>query len=423
MHQLRYEGPRLEDLLSRIQQDHGPAARILAADKSRRGGVGGFFAKEIYEVTVEVEVEETLDAYVSAAAEAPSPAAPAIAAASVAPEAEPAAAGPDEWIEDDWTPGIASPVVDGLHPPAHLDVTEGREEFAALLARLVAEADGDGDGRSQVDLTAASPDPAPDPDPAAPGHSHEPALPVVGPVVSSTHHAGPSASDRRPLTRPDLGAGPVVLDRLLDQAASRLAPAPPVPRRGLVCVVGPRLDATRAAVALARAEGQLPEDVIIVPSRANDQLPPELVATFVDQWRRQRSARPEMSGPVFVVIELCPVLDGYRWVNGVLASLRPAQIRLAATARWVLREIDNVRASAAIPDVLDVYDVSELTEPDRLLEAGVPVATVDSSPSSVAAWAAILLAGRPDGPVGFPVVTAAPSRPNALARPVASTRP
>lgn len=59
--QLRFEGNDLESLLSRARAEVGDDARIVAANRLRKGGVGGFFAREVFEVIVEPsEVEEDL---------------------------------------------------------------------------------------------------------------------------------------------------------------------------------------------------------------------------------------------------------------------------------------------------------------------------------------------------------------------------
>ena len=48
------EGPAIEPLLAQVRQDYGSAVRIISADKVRSGGFGGFFAKQHYELSVEV---------------------------------------------------------------------------------------------------------------------------------------------------------------------------------------------------------------------------------------------------------------------------------------------------------------------------------------------------------------------------------
>ena len=53
-HDLLLEGDDLEALLSRVHAEGGPGARIVRAEKVRQGGFMGFFARERFEVAVEV---------------------------------------------------------------------------------------------------------------------------------------------------------------------------------------------------------------------------------------------------------------------------------------------------------------------------------------------------------------------------------
>ncbi|MFB9376544.1 hypothetical protein ACFFKU_11845 [Kineococcus gynurae] len=53
MHLLR-EGNDLQALLAEVRAEHGEAAQIVRAERIRTGGVAGFFAKERYEVTIEI---------------------------------------------------------------------------------------------------------------------------------------------------------------------------------------------------------------------------------------------------------------------------------------------------------------------------------------------------------------------------------
>lgn len=50
----RLRGPSLEELRSQAFAEHGPLARIIAAELVTVGGIRGFFAQRHYEVTVEV---------------------------------------------------------------------------------------------------------------------------------------------------------------------------------------------------------------------------------------------------------------------------------------------------------------------------------------------------------------------------------
>ena len=49
------EGPRIEPLLEQVRNSYGVGARIVSAEKVRTGGLGGFFARQRYEVAIEVD--------------------------------------------------------------------------------------------------------------------------------------------------------------------------------------------------------------------------------------------------------------------------------------------------------------------------------------------------------------------------------
>jgi hypothetical protein len=84
--QRRFDGPVLEDLLDRVRAEAGAGAQIVAANRVRKGGLGGFFAREYYEVIVDVPDEADdvveVDEFMGAAPEIISVEAPAF----IAPE-------------------------------------------------------------------------------------------------------------------------------------------------------------------------------------------------------------------------------------------------------------------------------------------------------------------------------------------------
>ena len=51
---LLLEGSDLQALLAQVRTEHGPAAKIVAADRIRNTGLMGVFAKQRYELTVEI---------------------------------------------------------------------------------------------------------------------------------------------------------------------------------------------------------------------------------------------------------------------------------------------------------------------------------------------------------------------------------
>ena len=57
---LLLEGANLETLLAKVRDEHGSAATIVSAERVRSGGVAGFFAKQKFELTVELMDESPL---------------------------------------------------------------------------------------------------------------------------------------------------------------------------------------------------------------------------------------------------------------------------------------------------------------------------------------------------------------------------
>ncbi len=52
---LQFDGPDLEVVLEQALAEAGPGGKVVAADRVRRGGIAGFFAREHFEVTVEID--------------------------------------------------------------------------------------------------------------------------------------------------------------------------------------------------------------------------------------------------------------------------------------------------------------------------------------------------------------------------------
>jgi len=72
---LQLDGPDLEALLARAMTEAGPGGRVASADRVRKGGIAGFFAREHFEVVVEIDDDKTLKSG-AAAGQAAAPDAP-----------------------------------------------------------------------------------------------------------------------------------------------------------------------------------------------------------------------------------------------------------------------------------------------------------------------------------------------------------
>lgn len=278
----------MEEAVEAARGALGPSARILAADRVRSGGVGGWFARERVEVTAEVD-------------DAPGP----LAGPSAAPAAEPAPAG--SWPGETWNEPTTMADEDILAellevsrqaaPSSVLELAEtvddgagmelgatrstpaarsrwarvaaestpaaGSRSFAAVLEEIVTASGGAAATRPPtLDLREAEPA-----GPTAPAPGEEPAVsrpsPAASRLQSLLEGAGITATPERsaPAPGPAPTPAPVVPlrpARPLPPAAHTPAPAPapapvpvPVPAPVVAAAAAPpaRTDAGLAALA------------------------------------------------------------------------------------------------------------------------------------------------------------------------------
>ena len=50
--QMLLEGPDLDGILREVEANYGREFKVIQAEQVRSGGMGGFFAKQHYEVTI-----------------------------------------------------------------------------------------------------------------------------------------------------------------------------------------------------------------------------------------------------------------------------------------------------------------------------------------------------------------------------------
>jgi hypothetical protein len=357
---LRYEGARLDDVLDRVRSEHGPDANIISADLTRRGGVGGFFAKETFEVVVEVDSAPPAAPTPALPAEAmAAPAAPAPALEQRHPAAEPAPP-PPRFAEPPATAAAAPPVAPG--------------DFARMLADMIDD-----------------PDPlSSQPTPIAPPAATAPPAPATTPMAEPTDVA------------------PVGIGELIGRLNRLVKPPRPVPDHGVVAIVGPRGDAVEVAIALAHAWGRAPSEVLVA-APTDPGVTPATIGIVVAESARRRHQRGQ-AGPTLVVVSVMPGMDGHRWAAETLSAISPTQVRLAV-AGW--RPIDRVAQTLAGiggVDVIDLVSLDGATAPEAFLRLGVPVASIDGQDATATTWAALLVdLGRAAAVTEEPIVVP-PSR-------------
>lgn len=361
-----FDGDTLEAALARVAEEHGPGARIMQAEKVRSGGLAGFFARERYEVTVEIDDESRG----SEAAAAPT--------TGDEPSPEPAPRSLldlAERVSEIERGAEAAPPSDRARAadvPA--PSTEG-PTFREVLRDIAA----------QAGLLDGPPAPVPA---ASPSASAEPARP--GPVLPHRRpERNPFAALGIPgglLERPPSSAS--VAQRLL-AVLEAVEPAPPVlARRGdVVAVVGCDDGVLAAARVLAEELGQTVDDVVVAgPDETgfHTVCDAESAASRRALWRR--------CGVPFVVAVQAPAGPrGAAWASEVLHALDPVTVWAAVSAERKPEDVVAWVERIGGADALAVSGCDATASPAAVLGAGIPVAVVEGRRATPAAWTALLV--------------------------------
>lgn len=399
--QLQLEGPDLETLLSRVRSEHGTGARIVQAEKVRSGGVGGFFAKQHFEITVEVEAE-------------PAPAEPA--------------------------PPRMTSILDLADEVSATErsaaVSTESTGFAAVLARLGATAGDSVPTAAAVapepGPAAATPAPLPRPAAAAPripaqrrGGSAAPsagarrsAVAVRARGVVAARPAAPApvrqprAAARRPATPPasadrlqeqlvQLGlpehlrpTGRGALQPALAQSLRALPKAPRTVNRpgSVLALVGPAAQATEVAHQMAR-ELALPRRAAVVIASPSDvpsaaRAVPSLRTP--QDARQRRSAWRRRKHLTIVVVDTSLTALGAARARALLEALEPTSTWGVVEATRKPRDVGAWTRAVGGVDALALTCVDETADPASVLQLGIPVGRLGTRRATPAGWASLL---------------------------------
>ncbi|MGZ4598611.1 MAG: hypothetical protein ACXVYY_20205 [Oryzihumus sp.] len=350
------EGPHLPTLVEQVRAEYGNSARIVSAERVRRGGVGGFFARERFHLVIEVtprpgQVEVRSGVAPDGTVSGPvlAPPAPATSLLELADRVS--------AQEDALRAGAAPSPEVSTETPA----------FADVLARL-----------------------------------HDTVAEAAAPVPRTAPRVFPDLTGRAEA----LGIPPTVLVGAHDPVVRyrRLAawlesfPAPPLPAHApgqVLALAGELPAALRVAGALAREIGAAQWDIFVVtPSPSSVQGVP-LARVFGDAAAVAAQRRSWGQGrPSKVVVVDAPMLPDLRgWAHGVLAALAPtltwgvvhASSKPGDVARWAAR-LGQV-------DALALEHVAATADPASVLtQCPVPVGLLDGRRATVEVWADLLTA-------------------------------
>jgi hypothetical protein len=355
----RLKGASLEEIRRKAELQHGPAARIVSAERVISPGIAGLFAGDRYEAIVEVvtghevvsgEVVPEADILVraEAAAAGPDSAGPAP-AVPPAPAPVRAASAPAHHLDGSAIAALleeADAAEVNLHRPAPTPLSTESPDFAELLAQLGAgllAPAGSASGAS------AAPRAVPDaPNGGTPAPAAEPAPPATKPDPARPRETVPAPLNGIGDLIVLVGLGDDALDTAL--AMSTAAGGADVRTAGKLSAYGHlHVDGRQGATA-ARAHAVLTEQTVVVAfglGKARDAI------------ARCQSVSALSADQLWVVVD---------------AGRKPED-----TARWV-----GVLASQLTISGVAVVRAAETATPETVNALGLPVGWIDAVPSHAA---------------------------------------
>jgi len=409
----------LEDLLERVRAEVGKDARIVAANRVRKGGIAGFFSRQAFEVLVE-GAESKPPAPAQAQAAAPRPQSPTPQAPSPAAHQNPMPVtilDLADAVSDDERNDVIDLVDD------YTVSTESRE-FAQMLDRFSRSIDAPehqaaGDYLAEDDLIVDDEPPAPlpnEPDEAEPRVLEDDDLLALGPGlhVFDTRPPSPRESTRRVvptnevidrfetrLSRMGLparliprGVGRSEMKGALVESLVRLPPPPRVPAGlGVVIVI---VGASAAPVLLARElaeELDLDPDDVVLATREHlgDGIPAWLQMNDPDTAHARRRSWQRRDQPTIVACSLPAMHQSLRWAREMLDQLEPT-ITCAIVDAGLKREdiVHRIDALGGV-DVLALDNLDDTVSPATALDLGIPVGRLASEHASPLTWTELFL--------------------------------
>lgn len=431
---LLLEGPDIDELLLRVQNEHGPNARIVHAEQKLVGGVAGFFARRRYELSVQVDDEAAPPAASVQSVAAPrsfeelltdadgadgTQTHPSAATSTQAPSTQALSTRTADATTDVRVPtqrgrrlstqtpqfeNLLSSLLDRVErgteePPANPLPSRRSDDSAPDLAAALELTTGDSRTTAwdQVLIGRADrkADASHDPHPAMAGPSAASAVPTSGGATRAALQRLGLPADRMPdpmtndpATNDPRAALLDLLGRLAQPASGRLW--------GTTVVVGPADLAHRAVEAIVAHTGGTGAEPLLATSST-----PSAADLAV-----RASALCTTHGAAVVVIETPATRSAARRAGRLVAGLGLGTVVAAvdatrdvgATREWLA----ELGAAGRHVDQLAAFDVAESPTPLALLGLGPDVGWLDGRAATVGTWAApcldrLLESGSADG--------------------------
>ncbi len=376
------EGPQLEPLLEQVRDDYGNRARIVSANKVRSGGLAGFFAKQRFELAVEVGEEpeggdpaDTLLDLVDAredrfeADPAPTSTPPSPAPREAAPTVAPVRSGTARTVTPLAIPSLTAPA------RASVMSTNGAA-FAEVMAGL------------QDDLARARHD-LPD---TAPRFEHRPNPARPQPPILTAH---PITADLAALGVPaELAARAVGDDpyQAVLHAFANLPEAPALPSRpGDVLVIAGELGSALHAAQWATKKLRLdPTQLLLAgPTTAGTPVHPSRRISGAPDAQR-RAGRMHRADVPWIVVFDAPLGVDPTWTEALREALEATAVWATVDATRKPGDTVNHLRGIGRADALAVYNADLCADPGTVLALPMPVALLDGVVATPHEWAALL---------------------------------
>jgi hypothetical protein len=411
-------GDSLEGLLEQVRREHGDRARIVEANKCRKGGFAGFFARETYEVVIELDdAPDATAASTATSAATGQPVVPGLPHVTSVLELADAI----NEIERATTPINVLPTGESAaEAPATSDgsVSTETEAFAALLERLSRDVDP-----FEVEaerLLTPKPAPAPTATASAPPFVAAPVAPVeprvspspvaptpVAPTpfapLAGTGISGTGIGPVRPTVVPALArlglpeplctpAGERDIRIVLAERLRTLPAPPPLPNAtgAVLAVVGDADRALGLARDVAQELGLDPGDVLLAtPDAGTSRVPAWLRLDNRDTAAERRRSWWRRDRLTLVAVDACFGVSPH-WGRRMLDALEPTLTWGVVEATWKPEDIERWSDSLGGVDSLAVQNVRATVSPAAILGVDVPVARLDGSVATPTVWSSLL---------------------------------
>jgi len=389
------EGPDLEALLARVPAEHGSDAVIVAANKLRTGGLGGFFTKEAFEVVVEVPARlepPVITAAPPRGATTRPPSTQRISTDAVGFAGVLERMVRDAGIEDEAPRPIGPALARSQHPPSSLDSSPPTSVVRSTASPLGATTDEH--HRDE--------------------HHDDEFLPLQPLAVARR-----TAADRTPppSLRSDLAIHPSLDQRWLAQIglptgiAARLTtvsqdpviellhlmeqltrPDPlPTGTGSVIVVIGHHSQALEVCERFAEQVGVNPEEVVVAaPSFVDEALSEDRRLTSVDLAREQRRSWRRRGRPTLIALEAPLGRARSAWATHLLEAVEPTMVWGIVEASQKAEDIRDWARRLGGLDALAVTGLDDTVSPATVLGAGVPVGLLDGHEATASRWTAVL---------------------------------